>query len=158
MNPSPHSFRNFHDFMPVFGIGDSIRNMYFPIRKRALHGFQPFGQSGFSGIDFLSSSDKADYRCPTFMPVHDAHEKLGLRLVKIVLALLGFHKIRGHLFRPSPLGLIEHHDSINRGILVLKISVSEMMNVLDESFHFPPRFSFRHPLSIGRLLFGGVPS
>lgn len=91
------------------------------------------------------------------MSIHDAYEKFRFGLVKIILSFLRFHKIRSHLFRPSPLCFIKDYYPVNRSALILKIGIPKVVNVLDEGFDLAFRSPFSHPHAIWRFSFAGIP-
>ena len=50
----------------ILGVCQFGRNMNFPISEVFVQCFDPFGNSGFAGVDLLASADKADDGGPVF--------------------------------------------------------------------------------------------
>ena len=115
--------------------------MNIPIREGVLNGIKPPCNAGFTAIDFLPSTNQTNHDGPIVMAVQIRDQKLRLRLVKVRAILFPSHKAAGHGIVPSPLSLIENHNSITGWSLISKCFITEVVHVLYEGFNFLAYFT-----------------
>src|SRR5882757_2054693 len=119
----------------ILGKRYTRREVYFPTRETILQSANPFGHAGLSGVDLLPPANKAYDGTPVWMPIHYADEELWLRHVEVGPPSFTLHEARCLLAGPGPLRFVEHDDLLNRDITVSRVSVPEMMDILDEAAH-----------------------
>ena len=82
--------------------------MDLPVRILFTQRMQPFRYAGLPRIDLLPAADETDDHSPIRMPIHDADEKLRLRLLKIRRALFPLHKFHQCISIPCTLRLVKN--------------------------------------------------
>ena len=92
-------------------------------------------------MNFLPTSDQADYDGPVFVAIKIGQEKRRLRLVKAVNPLSRLHKRRGLALVPSTLRFIKDNNMIERGINGLDSIVTKMVDMLDEALDWPQQIA-----------------
>ena len=102
------------------------------MRVRAVQRIDPFGNTCFTGVDFLPAADEADDDRPTIMSVHRLDEELWLRLIEIGPTLLLAHEQGGFGAVPSALRFIEDHDAVDRRSQVAERLIPKVVDVLNE--------------------------
>ena len=92
-------------------IGEEVRRqMDFPMGQFRLERADPFGDAGFSAVDFLTFADQADDDAPIVAAIHDGKQERWLGLIETGLATLFAHEIGGLFAIPGSLGFVEDHD------------------------------------------------
>src|SRR5262245_10202953 len=99
-------------------------------------GGEPFSKPGFARVDLLASPNETDDCAPVSVSIHDAHQKLGLRLIKISLTPLLGHEFSKVCAVPSTLRLVKNRNPLNWRMGGPKIGITKVHNILDEAFYF----------------------
>jgi len=107
------------------------RYCHAPVREFVANRSPPFGEPGFSVVDFLSAANQRNQHSPVSVSVHDGEHGFWLRdfLSCLLRVLSGI---------PSPLGFVEDDNALRRRFIgLVRCFTNERMDVLDEGADRP---------------------
>ena len=137
-----------HAASRVLAVSQPRRDEHFPFGKPPIHRVEPSVNTSFACIDLLTATDQTHDHRPIFVSVHVRDQKLRLGICEAWAPFLSQHKISGLFQVPGALRLIEDDDVLYRRTDIDQRVITEVVNVLDESFHAFSNFSFAHLLAL----------